>query len=88
MTRRFLGKASEKEKQKSEAHRRGRVDKSQAAKEDGRSDELPVVQNAHGIECDIEEASRTYVRQWWKRGKQTHILKGFECLPRKAWIPS
>ena len=36
------------------------------------SDELPGVQNAHGIKCDIEEGSRTYEKILEKRKAEIH----------------
>lgn len=41
--------------------------KTKLEKEDGMSDELPGVQNAHGIQCDIEEGSKTYEKNLEKR---------------------
>ena len=43
--------------------------KTKLKKEDGMSDELPGVQNAHGIQRDIEEGSRTYEKNLEKRNK-------------------
>lgn len=57
-------------------------------KEHGTSDELQVMRNTNGIECDVEEGSRTYVRNAKKRGKQAPILKGFNCLPKKVRVSS
>ena len=41
--------------------------KTKLKKEEGMSDELPGVQNAHGIQCDIEEGSKTYEKNLEKR---------------------
>lgn len=60
MTRRFFRKKIREGEKENKTHRRDRVDKDQAEKEDGMFDELPGVQNAHGFECDIEEGSRSY----------------------------
>ena len=79
MTRRFFRKKIREGKKENKAHRRDRVDKDQAEKEDGMSDELPGVQNAHGIKCDIEEGSRTNEKILEKRKAEIH--------PEGPWMP-
>ena len=50
--------------------------KTKLEKEDGMSDELPGVQNAHGIQCDIEEGSKTYEKNLEKHSKENVISTG------------
>lgn len=81
MNRRFLGKGSEKRKeevQEVQDTRRGREGTGQAGRRElGMSDELQV---AVALNVTLWKVLEQYVGKCWKRGKQTHIPKGFVCL--------
>lgn len=75
----FLGKRSEKEKKRTRHTEGTELTKTKLEKEDGMSDELPGVQNAHGIQRDIEEGSRTYEKNLEKRQA--------DIYPEGPWMP-
>lgn len=59
------------------------LSKGQAVKEHGTSDELQAMWNTGGIECDVEEGSRTYVRNAKKEASRPPSLRASTASLRK-----